>query len=170
MPSNYLHFIQNSYTEICVIDMYASFTEILLFQCILAAIIIVAVKPLLLQALQFPRIWKMSKMNGIIWLITFLTVVVVDIGIGLLTGIATSIVVICIQCFRPNSCVLGVVPDTEIYLNVAIYKEVNILLYYIVLRIMYQMIFIYYFLGPRNRRNKNLSLSRWHKLCNGGYV
>lgn len=108
--------------------MCDSFIEIL-FQCILAAIIIVAVKPLLLQALQFPRIWKMSKMNGTIWLITFLTVVVVDIGIGLLTGIATSIVVICIQCFRPNSCVLGVVPDTEIYLNVAIYKEVKILLH-----------------------------------------
>ena len=42
-------------------DMYNSSTRKYLFQCVLSAIIVVALRSLLLQILELPKIWRTSK-------------------------------------------------------------------------------------------------------------
>lgn len=53
---------------------------------------------------------------------TFLTVVIVSIDIGLLVGILLSISCIFFKGMRPYSCILGKIPDTDLYLDVSRYK------------------------------------------------
>lgn len=96
-----------------------------ILQCILASIIVVALKGLFVQAKDIIKFWKLSKLDALVWLVTFAGVVLLDIDIGLLAGIITSLLVICIQNFKPNTCLLGVVPNTEIYLDVGRYKGVS---------------------------------------------
>lgn len=59
--------------------------------CVLAAIVVVTVKGLLMQMKDFPGIWKCSRLDGTVWLVTFLSVLVIDIDYGIGMGLATSI-------------------------------------------------------------------------------
>lgn len=49
---------------------------------------------MLLQILQLPGVFRISKMEGLAWLITFLGVVIFDVDVGLYIGIASSLMII----------------------------------------------------------------------------
>nr|CAD7601855.1 unnamed protein product [Timema genevievae] len=91
-------------------------------RCVLASIIMVALKGMLMQALQLPKFWRLSTLDGVVWLATFITVVFIDIDYGLLAGIVLSLVSIFIQGMKPYTCLLGIVPNTDLYLDVNRYK------------------------------------------------
>lgn len=94
-------------------------------QCVLASIIVVALKGLLLQAKQLVEFWKMSRLDAIVWLATFSTVVLVSIDIGLLVGIIFSLSCIFIRGMKPYTCLLGHIPKTDLYLDITRYKTVS---------------------------------------------
>lgn len=85
----------------------------------------VALKGLLLQAKQLFEFWKMSRLDAIVWLATFLTVVLVSIDIGLLVGIVFSLACIFIRGMKPYTCLLGHIPKTDLYLDITRYKAVS---------------------------------------------
>nr|CAD7432363.1 unnamed protein product [Timema monikensis] len=91
-------------------------------RCVLASIIVVALKGMLMQALQLPKFWRLSTLDGVVWLATFITVVFIDIDYGLLAGIVLSLVSIFIQGMKPYTCLLAIVPSTDLYLDVNRYK------------------------------------------------
>jgi solute carrier family 26 protein len=99
-----------------------------LLQCILASIIVVALKGMLLQAKDLPSFWRLSKLDGLVWMITFLTVVLVDIDYGLLVGLGLSLASILVQGMKPYTCLLGAMPNMDIYLDCNRYKEVIVLI------------------------------------------
>ena len=94
------------------------------FKCVLASIIIVALKGMLFQVKDFLRFWKLSWSDAIIWMATFLGVVILDIEYGLLIGVVLCILNLLFISIRPYSCKLGLLPGTEIYLDVKRYKGV----------------------------------------------
>lgn len=96
------------------------------FQCILGSIIVVALKGLLMQMKDFVDFWRISRAHAIVWMSTFLTVVIVSIDIGLLVGIVVSLAVIFIRGLKPYTCLLGHVPKTDLYLNIKRYKAVSL--------------------------------------------
>ncbi|KAK5650562.1 hypothetical protein RI129_001591 [Pyrocoelia pectoralis] len=89
---------------------------------VLASLIVVALKGLFLQLGDFIRIWKLSKLDALVWMITFLSVVFVNMDIGLLVGFLLSLTQIIIMGFKPYTCLLGSVPNTDIYLDSRRYK------------------------------------------------
>ncbi|XP_044736881.1 sulfate transporter [Chrysoperla carnea] len=91
-------------------------------KCILASIILVALKSMLMQATELVRFWKLSKFDASIWIITFVSCVVLDIDVGLLIGVIISLTVIFIQGIKPYTCLLGAVTDTDLYLDINRYK------------------------------------------------
>ncbi|XP_055706150.1 solute carrier family 26 member 10-like isoform X1 [Phlebotomus papatasi] len=91
-------------------------------KCVLASIILVSLKSLLKQYKDFFKFWKCSHLDGCIWMATFLTVVIVAIDVGLIVGIALSILTLLLKSLKPYVCLLGSVPGTEIYLDVTKYK------------------------------------------------
>ncbi|CAH2002324.1 unnamed protein product [Acanthoscelides obtectus] len=90
---------------------------------VLASVIVVALKGMLLQVKDLVRFWKLSKMDALIWLITCLSVVVIGIDIGLLAGVAVSLVAILALNFRPYVCLLGRVPSTDMYVDLSRYRQ-----------------------------------------------
>lgn len=102
---------------------------VLFFQCILASLIIVALKGVLFQVKDLFSIWKLSKMDGIIWISTYLTVVLVEIDIGLAVGVAVSVISIFIRGMRPYICRIARLPNTDIYVDPSRYSKVYICMF-----------------------------------------
>ncbi|ERL84981.1 hypothetical protein D910_02404, partial [Dendroctonus ponderosae] len=91
-------------------------------RAVLAGVIVVALKGMLLQVLEFWKFWKLSKVDALVWMGTFLTVVLINIDIGLLCGVVLSLAAILFLSFKPHTCLLGHVPNTDFYLDIARYK------------------------------------------------
>ncbi|XP_046815512.1 sulfate transporter isoform X1 [Vespa crabro] len=91
-------------------------------RCILASIIVVALKGMLQQATQLIKFWKLSKSDAIIWIVTFLIVILVSIDIGLLAGLIVSLASVLLQSIRPYTCLLGHIPNSDLYLDLNRYK------------------------------------------------
>uniref|UniRef100_A0A182WFT8 STAS domain-containing protein n=1 Tax=Anopheles minimus TaxID=112268 RepID=A0A182WFT8_9DIPT len=87
-------------------------------RCVLSGIIVVSLKGLLMQVTQLKSFWRQSWIDGMVWILTFLSVVLVAIDIGLLVGIVLSICCIFFRALKPYTCLLGNVPNTDIYLDV----------------------------------------------------
>lgn len=91
-------------------------------KAVLASIIVVAFKGMLWQVQDFWKFWKLSKIDALVWMGTFLTVVFISIDIGLACGIVLSLGSIFLLSFRPHTCLLGEVPHTDLYLDISRYK------------------------------------------------
>ena len=95
------------------------------FQAVLSSIVVVALKGMFWQVKDLPAIWKQSPFDGMIWLITFLAVVLLDIDYGLGLGVAVSLSCVLIMGQRPEVCRLGQVPNTDIFLDINRYQAVS---------------------------------------------
>ncbi|XP_015514317.1 solute carrier family 26 member 6-like isoform X1 [Neodiprion virginianus] len=91
-------------------------------RCVLASIIVVALKGMLLQACELKKFWKLSKLDAAVWIVTFLVVVLVNIDIGLVVGLLVSLTSIFVQSIRPYTCLLGHIPNTDLYLDLKRFK------------------------------------------------
>ncbi|KFB34784.1 Slc26a5 [Anopheles sinensis] len=87
-------------------------------RCVLSGIIVVSLKGLLMQVTQVKSFWQQSYIDGLVWILTFLSVVLFAIDIGLLVGIVLSVCCIFFRALKPYTCLLGNVPYTDIYLDV----------------------------------------------------
>lgn len=96
-----------------------------MFQCVLASVVVVALKGMLMQTKEFFSFWKLSRLDAAVWMVTFLTVVIFSIDIGLLVGIVLSLACIFIRGMKPYTCLLGHIPKTDLYLDINRYKAVR---------------------------------------------
>ncbi|KAH8259686.1 hypothetical protein KR026_008768, partial [Drosophila bipectinata] len=87
-------------------------------RCVLAGVIIVALKPMFMQARELKKFSKQGKLEMFTWISTFMCVVLIDIDIGLLIGICISLLALYIKGLKPYSCLLGYMPESPgIYLD-----------------------------------------------------
>lgn len=71
------------------------------------------------------KYWRLSKWDALVWIVTFGTTLILQISYGLAAGIVVSLLSIFIQGYTPYSCLLGVIPDTDLYLDIKRYKTVT---------------------------------------------
>jgi SulP family sulfate permease len=81
-------------------------------QSILAAIILVAVKDLF-DSQGLKHIWNYSKADGYSWLVTFFSILIFNIQIGILIGAIAAITLYLWRTSQPHVVVVGRVGDTE---------------------------------------------------------
>lgn len=79
-----------------------------------------------MQVKQFVEFWKVSRLDAAVWLVTFLSVVIFAIDIGLLVGIVLSLACIFIRGMKPYTCLLGHIPKTDLYLDIKRYRAVSV--------------------------------------------
>ncbi|XP_059476161.1 solute carrier family 26 member 6-like [Neocloeon triangulifer] len=91
-------------------------------RAVLASIIVVALRSVLLQILDLPAFWRLSKADGLLWVTVFLSVVLIDIDYGLLVGFLLSAARVFMQGLKAYTCLLGKVPNTDLYLDIKRYK------------------------------------------------
>ncbi|XP_035825356.1 prestin [Aplysia californica] len=90
---------------------------------ILAAIIIVSLKGLFLQFGELKRLWRVSKVDYTVWLVTFLSTVFLDVDLGLLIGLIYNLVPILLRTQEPYVTLLGRLPDTDVYVDTKVYSN-----------------------------------------------
>lgn len=96
----------------------------MVFQAVLASIIVVALKGMFMQVKDMVAMWKISRIEAAIWLVTFFSTVLIDIDFGLAVGVVFSLLVLLSKNQRPTSYLLGRVPNTDIYLDPKMYPQV----------------------------------------------
>lgn len=77
-----------------------------------------------MQVKDLRRFAREGVLEMAVWVVTFLTVIIVDIDIGLLTGILVSLFALYLKGWKSYSCLLGVVPGTDIYIDLKTHREV----------------------------------------------
>ncbi|XP_012935752.1 prestin isoform X2 [Aplysia californica] len=90
--------------------------------CILASIILVALKGMFKQFAELKRLWNISVIDFAVWLVTFSATVLLDVDLGLLVGVVFALLTVIMRSQRPYSCLLGQVPGTDIYKDISVYK------------------------------------------------
>ncbi|KAK6190522.1 hypothetical protein SNE40_002373 [Patella caerulea] len=92
---------------------------------VLAAMIVVAMKELLLQVTHLPEIWRVSKPDFVIWLMTLLVSVFVDLDIGIVVGIGISILTVIIQNQLSSGYLVGSPAGERMYLDKRFRNTIN---------------------------------------------
>ncbi|CAH2093415.1 unnamed protein product [Euphydryas editha] len=106
---------------LCVLLWVGPFFE-LLPRCVLASIIAVSLKGMFMQVKELAKFWKLSKLDAVVWLVTFLTTVLINIDIGLGAGLLASVATLFCRSQKPYTCLLGRVLDTDLYLDIKRYR------------------------------------------------
>lgn len=84
---------------------------------------VVALKGMLMQVTEFPRFQRKSKADGLVWIVTFLVVVIVSIDIGLLVGISLSVMCIFCNSLKAHIAILGNIPHTDLFLDIERFEK-----------------------------------------------
>jgi len=81
-----------------------------------------------MQVKDLKKFYRQGYLNALVWITTFLSVVLIDIDIGLLIGIIISLFVLYLKGWKSYSCLLGTVNNTDLYVNIETHKlakEIN---------------------------------------------
>ncbi|XP_008969958.2 solute carrier family 26 member 6 isoform X3 [Pan paniscus] len=92
-------------------------------KAVLAAIIIVNLKGMLRQLSDMRSLWKANRADLLIWLVTFTATILLNLDLGLVVAVIFSLLLVVVRTQMPHYSVLGQVPDTDIYRDVAEYSE-----------------------------------------------
>eukprot|EP00079_Xenopus_tropicalis_P034035 XP_017947806.1 PREDICTED: pendrin-like [Xenopus tropicalis] len=91
---------------------------------VLAAIVISNLKGMFWQALDIPRLWKQNKWDAAIWIFACFSTIILDLDLGLLSGLLFGLFTVILRIQFPSCHSLGNVPGTEIYRDLKKYKNV----------------------------------------------
>ncbi|XP_076357434.1 sulfate anion transporter 1-like isoform X5 [Tachypleus tridentatus] len=120
-------------------------------KCILSCVILGALNDMFIQIKELKKIWNISQVDGLIWLVTFVCVVLLDAGPGIIAGAIFSLLTVIYRLSYPYHAVLGSVPETEIYLDKEHYTKLQDV----------SGIEIFYFGSVINYMNRHIFLSNF---------
>ncbi|XP_070557774.1 prestin-like [Ptychodera flava] len=95
-------------------------------KAVLASIIMMALKGLFMQCKDLPVLWRSSRMDFWVWILTVTGTVLLGVDIGLAVGVASAIFMVILQSQRPNVSLAGNIESTDIYRDVKGYKSKEI--------------------------------------------
>ncbi|CAG2176528.1 unnamed protein product [Oppiella nova] len=93
--------------------------------CVLGSCIAVALVSLITKVGEFRRFWKVSKLDGMIWMITFVFVLVLCVDYGIYIGIVASLLLLIYKSERPKTYLLGTMPELDIYVPINKFNRVE---------------------------------------------
>ena len=67
-----------------------------------------------------------------IWIVSFVAVVFIGVDLGLLVAVMYSLVTVIVRTQKPHCVLMGKVPGTDIYRDIAIMKDVSITIWCVV--------------------------------------
>ena len=92
---------------------------------ILGSIVLVALRGLLMQFRDIRRLYYISKSDLFVWLVTFFATVFISVSIGLGLGVGAGMLTILWHSFMPYYCLLGQIPETDLYRDMSRFEEVH---------------------------------------------
>ncbi|KAM7411780.1 hypothetical protein PAMA_021651 [Pampus argenteus] len=92
-------------------------------KAVLSAIVFVNLKGMFKQFMDVPLLWKTNKVDLLVWLVTFISTILLNLDLGLAVSIGFSMLTFIFRTQMPRYSILGHVPGTELYLDIDAYKE-----------------------------------------------
>ncbi|KAJ8016331.1 hypothetical protein DPEC_G00006080 [Dallia pectoralis] len=92
-------------------------------KAVLAAIVYVNLKGIFMQFWDIPALWKSNKVDLMVWLVTLVCTILLNLDIGLAVSVGFSLLTVIFRSQLPSYYILGQVPGTEIYLDIDSYEE-----------------------------------------------
>ncbi|XP_048717925.2 sulfate transporter isoform X2 [Caretta caretta] len=94
-------------------------------KCVLGVITIVNLRGALQKFRDLPKMWHLSKVDTVIWLVTMVASALLSTEIGLLIGVCFSMLCVIVRTQRPEAPLLGWVVETEMYESLSAYKNLK---------------------------------------------
>ncbi|XP_048345711.1 solute carrier family 26 member 6 isoform X2 [Sphaerodactylus townsendi] len=96
-------------------------------KAILAAIILVNLKGMFRQFKDIPELWRSNFVDLLIWLVTFIATIVLNLDMGLGVAVAFSLLTVIFRTQMAQYSILGQVAKTGIYKDVAEYDKAELI-------------------------------------------
>ncbi|XP_075716162.1 sulfate transporter-like [Rhinoderma darwinii] len=93
--------------------------------CILGIITIVSLKGAIMKFLDIPKMWRINRIDTVVWWVSMLASTLISTEIGLLVGVCFSMLCVIFRTQRPRATLLAKVSGTEIYEDQLKYKELD---------------------------------------------
>ncbi|RLV99565.1 hypothetical protein DV515_00009727 [Chloebia gouldiae] len=91
-------------------------------KAILAAIIIVNLKGMFKQFNDLSTLWKSNKVDLLVWVVTFIATLLLNLDIGLAASVAFGLLTVIFRTQLPHYSILGRISDTDVYRDVVEYE------------------------------------------------
>uniref|UniRef100_A0A1I8HK49 Sulfate_transp domain-containing protein n=1 Tax=Macrostomum lignano TaxID=282301 RepID=A0A1I8HK49_9PLAT len=83
--------------------------------CVLGSIIVVSLINVMSPLKELPRIFRVSRVDFAVFVVSGLAVLVLDVTLGLVIGFAVTLFSVVLRTQLPSTAVLGRVEDTDLY-------------------------------------------------------
>ncbi|KAM6946496.1 solute carrier family 26 member 6, like 1 [Lycodopsis pacificus] len=90
---------------------------------VLAAIVFVNLKGMFKQYADIGTLWKRSKIDLVVWLVTWVSTLLLNLDLGLAASIIFALMTVIFRTQLPTYSVLGNVPGTELYVDIETHRE-----------------------------------------------
>merc|ERR1712025_669674 len=90
--------------------------------CVLAAIILASLTGMIKKVADIHKFWSRSIQDGLIWVVTFLSTVFLDVDLGLIVGVVMSLGITLTKANIPTVMVLEKDKNSQEWLDRATYK------------------------------------------------
>lgn len=92
---------------------------------VLGVITIVNLRGALCKFKDLPKMWRVSRMDTVIWFVTMLSTALISTEMGLLIGVCFSMFCVILRTQKPESSLLGLVEASEIFESTSAYKNLQ---------------------------------------------
>ncbi|XP_030634298.1 solute carrier family 26 member 6, like 1, partial [Chanos chanos] len=94
-------------------------------KAVLAAIVFVNLKGMFKQYSDICTLWRTSKIDLAVWLVTWVSTLLFNMDMGLGASVTFALLTVIFRTQRPRYSILGHLPGTELYLDMETHKEVR---------------------------------------------
>ncbi|XP_006897732.1 PREDICTED: solute carrier family 26 member 10 [Elephantulus edwardii] len=84
-------------------------------KAVLACINISSMRQMFFQMRELPQLWRTSRMDFAVWMVTWVSVVVLSVDLGLAVGVVFSMMTVVCRTQRVQCLALGLAEGTELY-------------------------------------------------------
>ncbi|KAK2897557.1 solute carrier family 26 member 6-like isoform X1 [Channa argus] len=92
-------------------------------KAVLAAVVLVNLKGMFVQFVDIPFLWRTNKVDLLVWMVTFIGAIVLNLDVGLALAVGFAILTVIFRTQLPHYSLLGHVAGTDLYLDTETYRE-----------------------------------------------
>ncbi|KAM9859343.1 solute carrier family 26 member 6, like 1 [Aulostomus maculatus] len=92
-------------------------------KAVLASIVFVNLKGMFKQYSDIITLWRSSKVDLVLWLVTWVSTILFNLDLGLAASITFALLTVIFRTQLPTYSVLGKVPETELYVDIETHRE-----------------------------------------------
>ncbi|XP_012728204.2 solute carrier family 26 member 6, like [Fundulus heteroclitus] len=92
-------------------------------KAVLASIVLVNLKGMFKQYFDVVTLWRRSKVDLVVWLVTWVSTMLLNLDLGLAASIIFALFTVTFRTQMPTYSVLGNVPGTELYVDIETHGE-----------------------------------------------